>query len=278
MIVTFILAAEVLREALRRRWILALGVAITLFLVLTFGALRLEVVDGALSATRLFGRNVDVNIRSIDIALRPVFKASAYLIFYGGITFGTITCAEFAPKLLSPGRIEHLLSQPVRRSEIIVGTFLGVWALASGAMLYAAVGFAVILSAKTGVSITGPVVAALLSSLAWAAIYSVMLATSAWVRSTALSATVGLGVLIGGVIAGHRSALLQLFAPGLGRAFFSFVSLLLPKISALAEVTGKLAGSEPVPVASVLVLIAGFLVFSLAGLLVAVVCFERKDF
>jgi len=278
MIVTLILANEVLREALRRKWVLALGIGITLFLLLTFGALRLDVADGALATTRLFGQSMAGGTRSIDVALRPVFKASAYLVFYGGIAFGTITCAEFAPKLMSPGRVEHLLSLPVKRSEVIAGTFLGVWTLTSGAMLYAAVGFAVILSVKTGVRITGPIISALLSSLAWAAIYSAMLVTSAVVRSAALSAIVGLGVLVGGIIAGHRDAILKLFEAGVGRTVFASVSMLFPKISTLADVTARLAGSEPVSGGSVLALIVSFLVFTLACLFLATVSFEQRDF
>jgi len=44
---------RLLREAAARKWFLALGAATTLALVLVGAALRLEVVDGALAATRL---------------------------------------------------------------------------------------------------------------------------------------------------------------------------------------------------------------------------------
>ena len=96
-----------------RRWFLALGLAITVILFIMGAALRLDVVDGALAATRLFGRELHTNIRSVDVALRPVFQAASYIVFYGGLLFGILSCADFAPSLLSPGRIEHLLSLPV---------------------------------------------------------------------------------------------------------------------------------------------------------------------
>ena len=99
-------------------------------------ALRLEVVDGALAATRLFGAALDTDVRSVDVALRPVFQAAAYAIFYGGLAFGVLACADFGPSLLAPGRIEHLLALPVRRPELIGGTFLGVLLLASCGALY----------------------------------------------------------------------------------------------------------------------------------------------
>jgi len=250
----------------------------TLFLLLTIGALRLDVVDGALATSKLLGNNAVVNKIPIDVALRPILQAVAHVVFYGGITLGTITCAEFAPKLMSPGRVEHLLSLPLKRSQVIVGTFIGVWTLTSGAMLYAATGFSLILSIKTGVVIAGPIVAALLSSLAWAAIYSAMLVTSTMVRSAALSATVGLCVLFGGIVASHRSSILVLFSPGLGKTVVALVTMLFPKISLLANLSASLASSEAVKVGNAAALILGFSAFSAAGLFIATLIFEQKDF
>jgi len=48
-------ALDVLREASKRRWFLALGIIVTGALVLCALGLRLDIVDGALAATRLFG-------------------------------------------------------------------------------------------------------------------------------------------------------------------------------------------------------------------------------
>src|SRR4030095_8301910 len=50
--VTLLVALDLLREAASRRWFLALGAALTLILLFAALALRLEVVDGVLAATR----------------------------------------------------------------------------------------------------------------------------------------------------------------------------------------------------------------------------------
>src|SRR5262249_41105822 len=139
---TFAVALDLLREAASRRWFLALGGAITLLLAVLGLALQIEVVDGALAATRLFGEVMRTDIQSVDVALRPVFRAAAYVVCYGGLAFGVLACADFAPSLLAPGRIEHLLSLPVRRWELCAGTFLGVMALAVGGAVYGAGGLA----------------------------------------------------------------------------------------------------------------------------------------
>ncbi|HME90303.1 MAG TPA: hypothetical protein VKE49_02690, partial [Myxococcaceae bacterium] len=99
-------ALDVLREARSRKWVLALVIAISLTLIFLALSLRMDVLDGALASTRLFGALLGTDIRSAEVALRPVFRAAAYVIYYGGLRFGVLGCSDFAPRLLSPGRIE----------------------------------------------------------------------------------------------------------------------------------------------------------------------------
>src|SRR5262245_10628356 len=185
------IAMDLFREAASRRWFLALGLGITILLCVLGLTLRMDVVDGALAATRLFGKVVHTDIRSIDVALRPVFRAAAYVIFYGGLGFGILACADFAPSLLAPGRIEHLLSLPVPRWVLLAGTILGVLGLSLIFALYGAGGFTLLFAVKTGVVTGRPVLAALLASVTFTAIYGGMLAASLFVRSAALSAATG---------------------------------------------------------------------------------------
>ena len=80
------IAMDLWREAASRRWFLVLGFGLTAFLLAMASSLEIEVVDGALAATRLFGDAVfGTDIRAADVALRPVFLAAAYVIFYGGL-------------------------------------------------------------------------------------------------------------------------------------------------------------------------------------------------
>jgi Cu-processing system permease protein len=149
----FGIAGYVLREAASRKFILAFLIGITLVLIVLSACLKLEVLDGALAATRLFGKEVHTGIRPVDVALRPLFQACAYAVFYGGILFGIVACSDFAPSLMSPGRIEHLLALPLQRWHILAGTFLGVMTLALSGALYGAGGLLIIFGVKTG---TGP--------------------------------------------------------------------------------------------------------------------------
>jgi Cu-processing system permease protein len=275
---SFVVARDLLREAASRRWFLALGLGITLMLVVLGLSLRMDVVDGALAATRFFGKSVNTQIRAADVALRPVFIASSYLIFYGGLLFYTVACADFGPSLLAPGRIEHLLSLPVRRFELVVGTFLGVLALALIGALYGAGGLVLIFGVKTGVYSWRLIVSALLASVTFTAIYGAMLTVAIATRSAALSAASGGALVILGIVAGERERIAEFFDPGISRSIFRGFTLFLPRVSSLARSAGEIAGSEPFDPAALTSMLFGLVVFGLATLSLGIHLFERKDF
>jgi len=275
---TFIVARDLLREAASRRWFLALGLGITLGLVVMGLSLRMDVVDGALAATRLFGKALRTDIRSADVALRPVFKATSYMIFYGGLAFGIVSCADFGPSLLAPGRIEHLLSLPVKRWELFAGTFLGVLVLAMAGALYGASGLVLIFGVKTGVFTWRPILAALLASVTFAGIYGAMLTAAVAARSAALSAGIGGVLFLLGIVAGYRDRLETFFESGVSRAIFRYGTLFLPRVSTLADASASLAASEYVDMTALFSRMVGLIVFGLAALSLGIHLFERKDF
>jgi len=272
------MAGDVLREAKSRRWFLGLWLAITLLLAIVGLGLRMDVVDGALAATRLFGKTLGGDIRSAEVALRPVFEAAAYLLFYGGLAFGIVACSDFATSLLSPGRIEHLLSFPVRRWEVLAGTFLGVMCLVLASSLYAATGMVVLLGVKTGVWTARPLAAAVLAAFGFAPIYSSMLGAALLVRSAALSAASGALMMGLGIAASYRTGLATLFEPGIRRGAFQVALAAIPRISRLADLSAALAASHPMKIGALVLLLLGFSAFSLALLALGAWYFELKDF
>ncbi|MFO0592147.1 MAG: hypothetical protein U0441_31680 [Polyangiaceae bacterium] len=274
----FTVAADLLREARSRRWFLALGVGVTAALLVLGFALRLEVVDGALAATRIFGKTVRSDILSVDVALRYVYRAAAYVLFYGGLAFGIVACADFGPSLLAPGRIEYLLSLPVRRHELLLGTFLGVLALSMMGAVYGAGGFTLIFAIKTGSWSLRPIAAALLASVTFAGIYGAMLTAAVALRSAALSAAVGVVLFILGIIAGYRDRLDTFFESGAARESFRAVTFVLPRVSALADASADIAASASVRVPVLASQMTGLLVFGFAALALGIHLFEQKDF
>lgn len=274
----FGVAADLLREAASRKWFLALGGAITLALAFVGFSMKLDVVDGALAATRFFGRDTHSTIMSVDVFLRPIYQAVAYLIFYGGTVFGILACADFAPNLLSPGRIEHLLSLPVRRWELLLGTFAGVLAIAWVGALYGAGGLVLILGIKSGYWTARPLAAALLGGISFASIYAAMLAVALFVRSAAMSAAAGGILFVAGIVASYRQKILPMFEPGFGRAVFRTITSLLPRVAALADSAAEIAGSGHYDHPALVSLLAGMVFFAGSVLAIAIWRFEQKDF
>lgn len=272
------LALDLLREARSRRWVLALLGAATLLVLGVALGLRFEVVDGALAATRLFGGDLRTDVRSVDVALRPLFAATAWLVFYGGLVFGVVATADFAPSLLSPGRIEALLALPVRRWQVLAGTFLGVEALVLGGAAYGGLAMTLVLWLKTGVLNVAPLAAAGVACLAFAPLYAAMLAVAVVARSAALSGGAGLALLAAGIVAGARGPVSELFEPGASRAAFLAVTAVLPRLSALGAIAPDLAESRPVALAQAAAHAAGTLAFAAALLALGVDRLERKDF
>ena len=274
----FPVARDLLREAASRKWFLALGLGVTLVLLILGASLRMDVVDGALSGVRLFGTLLSDDIRTVDGVLRPVFMAASALVFYGGTLFMIVACADFAPSLLSPGRIEHLLSLPVRRWELLAGTYLGVLTLSVVCALYGAGGLVLLLGVKTGLWSMGPIWAALLAVVNFATVYAGMMAVALFARSAALSAGTGVFLFIAGIISGRRHELASLFDEGWGRDVFDAVTLFFPRVSSLGTFAIDLAGGRTIVASALVSLLAGFVVFSLGVLSVGTWHFEQKDF
>ncbi|MFL5352427.1 hypothetical protein [Archangium sp.] len=272
------IAAYVLREAASRKFILAFLLGVTGVLLTLSLSLKIEVVDGALAASRLFGEMLDSDIQAVDVALKPVFMAAAAVVFYGGILFGIVSCSDFAPSLLSPGRIEHLLALPLRRWHILAGTFLGVMTLALLGALYGSVGLVLIFGVKTGYWSVGPVIAALLACVSFAAVYAVMLTTATLVRSAALCAALGGLTLVAGILAGNRTKIAPFLEEGLSRNLFKGVTLVLPRLSSLGQASMDLAASTPLGVQSLAMLLVGVFVFGLGVLTMGFWWFEGRDY
>ena len=77
-------AVDLLLEAARRKWFLALFGAITLVLVSLGFSLQLDVVDGAIAGSKLFGSLLFDDIVSANQVMAGLYKTVAYLSFYGG--------------------------------------------------------------------------------------------------------------------------------------------------------------------------------------------------
>lgn len=272
-------ALDVLSEAIARRYMIALFAVISAFLVLLLFALNLEVVDGALAATRLFGKQVEgAPMIAVDVALAGVFQALAWVVFYGGLIFGIVVTADIAPRMLAPGRVELLLSLPVRRVELVVGTYLGVLAICVLATAFATGGVAAVLFFKAEFFTVAPLAGALGAVLGFMAVYAVMLLAATLVRSAALAAGTGLLFFLGALLTSDRERFLSFFEEGVIRSVLSVVITVLPKLADLAEAGGQAAQGLPILPGTLWAVVGGTIVFAAACIALASFVVSGKDY
>lgn len=273
---TLHVALDLLHEATYRRWILGMLGTIT-FVVLMLGfSLQLELVDGVIAGTRFFGDDLDHTVRTAESLLRPLLIGLSWAVYVAGLGFGTLACSSFAPELLAPGRIEHLLSLPVRRSQLIFGTYLGVLAIALISALYAGGALTLLIGIKAQVWSLAPLAAGLSACVGFTAVYGAMLAAATMVRNAGVSAGVGGVVMILGALL-PRPELAATFDPGWSRDVYCASVSWLPRLSSLGNLSLWISGLDK-DTTGLLAAAAAAPVFGMACVAVAIWELERRDF
>jgi Cu-processing system permease protein len=269
---------DVLKEATSSKMMLALLLTIGLFLLALTLSLDLDVVDGALAGSRIFGRASGTAIVPVDVFLRPAFQALAWVTFYVGLLFGIVATADIAPRLLQPGRVEHLLALPIRRVELVIGTYLGVCAICAIATVFAVGGVSLVLFAKAKMVTVAPAAGAAMAFVAFAAIYGVMMAVGVLFRSAALSAGAGLLTYIMGVAVSEKNVMLMWTTNKPLRTVLEVMSAPIPNLRALADVGAGAAAGEAVALQAVLPMVGGAAAFAACGVLLAAAIVQSRDY
>lgn len=273
---TLRVAIELLYEALHRRWLLSIFVLLSLAGVVLAFTLKMDVDGGLLAGASFFGVRTELPLQASDVALRPLLVSLCYGSFFLGVPFGAFACADFAPTLLAPGRIEHLLSLPVRRGQWLAGTYLGVLLVALLCAGYAALILTVLVGVKAGVWSPLLLAGALGSCVAFASVYGAMLASAVLVRSSGLSAAIGVGLFFAGNLL-TRPGAATLFDEGWKRTLFLAAVAPLPRLWGVAEIGPALSGLVAFD-ASLLRTALGTLLFGVACVMLALWQFERRDY
>lgn len=274
----FAIARDVLKEAVQSKLLLALLVLVAGFLILLTLSLDLDVVDGALAGSRLFGKATGGAVIPVDVFLRPAFQAMAWATFYLGLLFGVVVTADIAPRLLAPGRIEHLLALPVRRVELVVGTYLGVCGICAVATGVAVGGVSLILFIKAEMVTVAPVAGAAMAFVGFSALYAVMLCVGALFRSAALSAVAGMGTYVAGIVVSEKDAILSWITSAPLRTVLDVASTPIPNLRALADVGAGAAAGETVAMSAAAPVVLSTFAFAAFAVAMACAVVQSRDY
>jgi len=274
----FFIAYDVVIEAFARKFMIAIFALIGLSLLTLTAALDLDVVQGSLAAGRLFGINIGNSLLAPDLAMQKFFAMAAYPVFYLGVVFGVIASSSIAIDMLAPGRVEMLLSLPIRRSELVLGIFLGVVLINAMSLGFGLGGLALVLFFKLGVISPAPIAGALMALLGFLPVYAVMLLTSTLVRAGNVGTGSGTLFILLTSITSRRDAFLAMFEPGLRKDIIATLIAPLPRLHLLAAAGHQAASQNRWIVSNALQPGLLSLMFTASVLLVAIFIVSGKNY
>ncbi len=272
-------AADVVREALARRSILAILAVLGLGQVGLLVALDIDVVEGAVVSSRLLGELIDLCDvgSSAGEAMRPVYRFLGHAVFHLGMIFGVVSTSDLAVRALSPGRVELLLSLPVRRADLVIGTWFGVMAVSLSGAVFAIGGFAAVPGLKVGSASLAPLFGAGAAAVGFGAVYAAMLLATTLVRSAALAGGVGMALYVVATATSARHEVLLAFERGWARDVAGVLLAPLPRLLGVAKAGAALAAGEALDGEELAIALGTTVCFAVACVLLAVHVVQRRD-
>lgn len=217
-----------------------------------------------------------VNLFGVEGVVQYLRELTLLLIWVFGIAITVTNAARQVPGEVERRTILPLLAKPIRRSEFVVGKFLGTAAAAGASITIFYACFVVLTGIKSGIWFTPTLVQAYVFHLIFVALLSALTVCGSMVLTP--SANMTLAVLISGgmVLFGQRlSALAADLAPPVSWLAWA-VHFVFPHFEFFDARHRVVHSWEPntLPVASGVVLYG--LLYTLALLFLAVVLFRRK--
>ena len=272
-------AGDVVREAVFSKYLIVLFGIIFLGLLSLALSLDLEVVDGMISAGKLFGGSfIGGPPMAAGQLLQSILPVVVYLVSFLGCIFMIIAVADIAPRVLQPGRVELTLSLPIRRHELVLGIYLGVLVIAAASTLFGIGGASLVLFYKLKLLSAAPLVGALTAFVGFLAIYGAMLASSCVARSPALAAGVGFLIFGAGLATSDRRLVLSLMKSGLTRELAALLMGPLPRLKALADIGGEYSAGHVIRWSEAVPVLGGSVAFGLFFVAVACIVVTVKDY
>lgn len=270
----YALIADTFREALARKIFWALfGLSTAMILFFLF-LLKIDVVQGAMATVSLFGQT-SRKMTDVGRLVQQVHGGIATFLYTWGMALAVFASSGLVPTVLEPGRIELLLSKPIRRYQILLGRYVGNLAVVALNVTYLVVGVWLVFGAKTGVWSPNFLYAIATTIFIFAVLLSVVVLTGVLFESAAVSTmvTIGLG-LVSPILAQHTIAE-KLLSSEWSRWLWRALYETLPKVFDVGRITLNLVRGDRV---ESLMPFATSGLFAVAMLSLALYIFSKKDF
>ena len=227
-LVTIALVRDTFREAFARKIFWGFFGCTTAIILFFIFLMKIDVVEGALATISLFGRESEA--QDVTNLVRGVHGALAAFLYGFGLFLAVFASAGLIPTVFEPGRIELLLSKPVRRHHILLGRYLGNLLVIGFNVTYLVLSIWLILGFKTNIWTHAFLYSIALSIFTFAVLLTIVLLVAVLSESAVLATMVTYGVMITGLIVAQKSTLERLLTSEWSRDVVRVLYHALPKV------------------------------------------------
>lgn len=230
------LVVDTFREALARKifWgLFGLSTAMILFFLFI---MKIDVVEGTLATVSLFGLTAG-STREVQRIVNQAYAGIATFLFTWGTFLAVFASSGLIPSVLEPGRIELLLSKPVRRWQILLGRYVGNVIIVSLNVSYLVLGVWTIFGIKTGIWSKAFLFAIGSTVYLFAVLLTVVVFIGVVFESAALATMVTAALMIVSPILAQTTLMEKLLSSAWTRALWRTLYQVLPKTYDIGKMT-----------------------------------------
>jgi ABC-type transport system involved in multi-copper enzyme maturation permease subunit len=270
---TLALVVDTFREASARKIIwgfFGCSTALILFFLLI---VKVDVVQGALATTNIFGRTGPA--QDVVKMVRIAHAGIAVLLYIFGMLLAVLASAGLIATIFEPGRIELLLSKPIKRYHILLGRYLGNLLVIAANIFYPVVTVWIIFGIKTGVWTPGFLYSSLLTVFMFSVYLAVILLVGVLWESAVVATMVTFGIAVISLIVFNRNTIERLLSSEWSRDVVRALYYVLPKVTDIGNMMMQTVKGEPIESWMPIWTTA---VFGLACLGGGIYIFEKKNY
>jgi ABC-type transport system involved in multi-copper enzyme maturation permease subunit len=272
--VTLVLIRDTFHEAIVR-WIFwgtfALCTALILFFLFL---LRIDVVEGAKATISLFGQKES---KAMEVAklVRQIHSAVAAFLYMMGMFLAVFASATLMPAALERGRVELLLSKPLRRWHILLARYSANLLLVMLNIGYLILGVWLVFGWKTGVWHASFLYAIPSTTFMFAVLLTVVTLAAVFSESAALATMITFAMMVMSPILAQHQLMAKLLSSEWMRQVWRFSYHVLPKFFDVGRINMDLVMGRAV---SSWLPVWTSTAFGLVVLSAALIWFQKRDY
>lgn len=273
-LVTAALIRDTLREALFRWVFWGLFGLSTLFILFFLFIMRIDVVEGARATISLFGQSTG---KAMEVArlVRQVHGGIASFLYSMAMFLAVFASAGLMPAALERGRIELLVSKPVRRWHLLLARYAANLLVVTFNVCYLIAGVWLVFGWKTGVWHSTFLYAILTTTFMFAVLLTVVALVSVLTESEALATMIPFGLMVMSPILAQQQIMMKLLGSQWSRNVWKGLYQALPKFFDVGRINMDLVLGRTVGNWAPVWSSAAFAVIVLAA---ALYSFQKRDF